>query len=85
MTRFGLCLDVAGPPEGGTFGTPPKVVKTDHDCTDCGEVHLLEECPDCGSNDIGYGFGLGCGPGFGTYKYCDCGWTWKEALPHDED
>ena len=77
----------AGPPEGGTHGTPPILISEAHACPDCGDTHLLEECPDCGSRNVAYDFGLGCGPGFGPYKYCEeegCDWHWKEMLPHDE-
>ena len=80
--RYTIMLDVAGPPEGGEFGTPPIVVDDNYDCPECDDVHLLEECPKCKSNDIAYGYGLGCGPGMGPYKLCneeDCDWTWKQA------
>ena len=82
---IGIIVHEAGPPEGGEFGTLPPVIDENYDCPECGKVHLLEECPDCGSRDIGYGFGLGFGPGYGEYKYCDCGWSWKRALPHNEE
>ena len=84
-SSLAVIVHEAGPPEGGIFGEPPHVVDANYDCPECGKRHLLEECPKCGSNDVFYGFGLGFGPGYGQYKACDCGWSWKEMLPHDQD
>ena len=73
-TELTIMVDAAGPPEGGVFGTPPIVVDD------------VETCPDCGSDDIHHGYGFGCGgPGLGPYKMCDCGWTYKEVEPHDQE
>lgn len=85
MSTITVIVDEAAPPEGAEYGTPPILVQEDYDCPECGKVHKLEACPDCGSNDVFYGFGLGFGPGYGPYKACDCGWSWKRALPADED
>lgn len=68
------------------YGVPPHVVDANHDCPECGKVHLLEECPDCGSNDIHYGYGIGIGPGMGQYKCCmadGCSWFWKLTDPDE--
>ena len=75
----------SGPPEGGTIGTPPKMVRKNADCDECGSRHDFEVCPDCGA-DIYLGFGYAGGPGFGPNKICEafCGWSWKQSLPHDE-
>ena len=85
MGEFTCLIDESGPPEGGEFGTPPIMVARDAQCSDCGAVHDMEKCPQCGA-DIFHGFGLGFGPGYGEYKACEkfCGWRWKRALPIDE-
>ena len=59
----------------------PVMVETDADCLDCGRVHDMEACPDCGS-DILEGFGIGFGP-YGRYKVCEefCGWVWNDPAP----
>lgn len=76
----------SGPPEGGEFGTPAVMVEKNAHCDDCGEEHDIEACPDCGA-DVIVSFGHAGGPGFGLNKVCEqfCGWSWKRALPHDED
>lgn len=82
-------LHIAAPPEGTEYGERPVVVAARIDCPDCGRQHEHEVCPRCRS-DIGISFGLGGGPGFGEWKYCleehgDCAWTWKRALPSEEE
>lgn len=85
-TDIKVVVHEGGPPEGGTYGKPPIVVDESYDCPECGKVHLLEACAECGSNDIHYDFGLGGGPGYGFYKQClDCGHSYKEMLPHDQE
>ena len=75
----------AGPAEGGTFGTPPFMLRKNTYCSDCKGYHDIELCPDCGAF-IYEGFGLEHGPGIGQYQGCEafCGWKHKECLPHDE-
>lgn len=81
-----IFIDVAGPSEGGELGTPPVLVEHDHDCQQCGNVHDIEACPNCGA-DVFHGFGLGIGPGFGEYKVCEagCGWFCKRMFADDEE
>ncbi len=81
--------DAAGPGGRGgpvtTIGTPPVLVLLDANCIDCGSVHDIEKCPDCGSW-IEFGYGL-AGGGCGSYKYCtneSCHWMWRQ-FGDDED
>ncbi len=60
------------------MGEPPVLLTEHYDCPECGKVHSLEQCPDCGGRDIQWGFGLAFG-GYGRYWYCDCGWFYKDA------
>ena len=75
----------AGPPEGGTFGTPPFLLRANTYCGICKRYHDIELCPDCGA-DVNIGWGYAIAPGFGDWKVCEryCGWFWKKVLPHDE-
>lgn len=67
------------------IGTRPVLVEREHDCKECGKVHDLEKCPDCGGwIEVGYGL---MGGGMGMYKWCPeekCRWMWKE-LETEED
>lgn len=78
-------IDVASPPEGATYGTPPTFVEANAECAECKGTHDMEVCPDCGA-DIILGFGLGIAPGFGPWAVCEqfCGWSYKQSLPNDE-
>lgn len=58
--------------------TPAVMIERNADCPDCGQVHDIEACPDCGA-DIIEGFGVGFGP-YGFFKVCEafCGWVWND-------
>ena len=80
-----MSLIVCGVPNlpPGEHGKPPILVEKDADCSDCGQKHDMEKCPECGSW-IELGFGLMFG-GLGEYKFCQkCNWHWKRVLSDDE-
>ncbi len=59
-------------------GEPPILLTSTYDCPECGKVHELEQCPECGGRDIQLGFGLAFG-GYGSYWTCGyCDWFYKK-------
>ena len=57
---------------------PPIEIYNEFFCLECGNVHPIEVCPNCGSF-IEFGYGL-MGGNCSSYSVCSsmCGWIYKD-------